>query len=463
MVFRNITVEPVIFFYFLAIYLLFSVFHPTVFNRVCISYLSQSNITNLTPDSCTLLFTLNTTESAAAIQHINQETNSWIKWTTLASYLPSIVTDCFIGGWGDLFGRKLPMFLPSVGGVLASIVYICFVMIESLDVSWLLVASVCSGMFGGVTSVIANCFSYVASLIDKENRTFRVSIVDGMLFVAATIGPFSSKFLKDSLGTVYVFSGYMICHVLVIVYCIFLKEPAKSKSNITCSKLFNIKHLLDSIRTVFVSRPNKANIILLLQLVALFISINIVVGEADITYIFLANIQATHVFEYYLCLRNAFSALALLALLPLLKYFQLSDTMIGVLGVTSWIVGSVVLAFTSSVPMLFIAGVTLMGSRMTDAILRSLASQNVEDDEIGKIFGFIALMGDISLITGSQMYNSMFTPLLNSTGIAGMTFLVGAAALVIPFILILATLVIKKYFTNNDISGQHIYSNNAFE
>ena len=61
------------------------------------------------------------------------------------------------------------------------------------------------------------------------------------------------------------------------------------------------------------------------------------------------------------------------------------------------------------------------------------------------------------------MYNSMFTPLLNSTGIAGMTFLVGAAALVIPFILILATLVIKKYSTNNDMSGQHIYSNNAFE
>ena len=30
---RGITVEPAIFCYFLAIYLLFSVFHPTVFNR----------------------------------------------------------------------------------------------------------------------------------------------------------------------------------------------------------------------------------------------------------------------------------------------------------------------------------------------------------------------------------------------------------------------------------------------
>ena len=30
---RGVTVEPAIFCYFLAIYLLFSVFHPTVFNR----------------------------------------------------------------------------------------------------------------------------------------------------------------------------------------------------------------------------------------------------------------------------------------------------------------------------------------------------------------------------------------------------------------------------------------------
>ena len=30
---RGVTVEPAIFSYFLAIYLLFSVFHPTVFHR----------------------------------------------------------------------------------------------------------------------------------------------------------------------------------------------------------------------------------------------------------------------------------------------------------------------------------------------------------------------------------------------------------------------------------------------
>ena len=32
-----------------------------------------------------------------------------------------------MGGWCDLFGKRLPMFLPAVGGALSSIIYILVV------------------------------------------------------------------------------------------------------------------------------------------------------------------------------------------------------------------------------------------------------------------------------------------------------------------------------------------------
>ena len=69
--------------------------------------------------------------------------------------------------------------------------------------------SICivSGIFGGVTSVIANCFSYVAALAEKEERTLRVSVVEGMQLVAAMAGPFLSKLIKQQLGTRAVFAG----------------------------------------------------------------------------------------------------------------------------------------------------------------------------------------------------------------------------------------------------------------
>ena len=99
------------------------------------------------------------------------------------------------------------MFFPAVGGALASIVYILVVSIDTMGVEWLCLASFLSGICGGVTSVLANCFSYVAAISDTESRTLRVSVVEGMMFVAATMGPFLSKLIKTNLGSVFVFTG----------------------------------------------------------------------------------------------------------------------------------------------------------------------------------------------------------------------------------------------------------------
>ena len=65
--------------------------------------------------------------------------------TTLSNALPSLLVDCFMGGWSDMFGRKLPMFLPALGGVLSSMVYILVVSLPSLGVEWLCLASFLSG------------------------------------------------------------------------------------------------------------------------------------------------------------------------------------------------------------------------------------------------------------------------------------------------------------------------------
>ena len=78
-----------------------------------------------------------------------------------------------MGSWSDLFGRKMPMYLPSIGGILATIVYIVVVCFEQVGVEWLCLASLLSGAFGGFTSVVANSFAFVASISENESRTLR--------------------------------------------------------------------------------------------------------------------------------------------------------------------------------------------------------------------------------------------------------------------------------------------------
>jgi len=399
----KITVEPAIFLYFLAIYFLFSVLQPTVFNKVCLSYLSSTPGISLNASSCSIIFSINSSEARDAINVINTDTNHWIKLTTISNALPSLLVDCFMGGWSDMFGRKLPMFLPAVGGLLSSIVYILVVSFPSMGVEWLCLASFLSGIFGGVTSVIANCFSYVAALTERSERTLRVSVVEGMMLVAAVAGPFLSKLMKHHLGTVAVFIAGGVCYVLQFLYCLTLTEPTKlsERERLTVSGLFSPVHLINSIKTIFVRRENRGRAALLLTLSSLFVVQNVIAGESDILYIFLANINTAHVFEYFFGFRNLVGALGLILILPLLKRVcKLQDEVIAVIALVSFTGGMVFFALSYNITMIFLSSCLGFGARMADSLLRSLVSQKVNDDEIGKVFGVVAVEGDLSLIIG---------------------------------------------------------------
>ena len=109
----------------------------------------------------------------------------------------------------------------------------------------------------------------------------------------------------------------------MILYCITLKEPSQldtsGETKRTCAKLFSPEHLKDSVKTVFVPRPNKGRTVLLLQLACLFITMNVITGEYDIIYVFLANINTAHIFDYYFGFKNLMAAFVLLTVLPVLK------------------------------------------------------------------------------------------------------------------------------------------------
>ena len=66
-------------------------------------------------------------------------------------------------------------------------------------------------------------------------------------------------------------------------------------------------------------RPNKGRTVLLIQLICLFITLNVITGEQDIMYVFLANMNYAHVFDYFYGFKNFMGALSLLIVLPALK------------------------------------------------------------------------------------------------------------------------------------------------
>jgi len=108
----------------------------------------------------------------------------------------------------------------------------------------------------------------------------------------------------------------------------------------------------------------------------------------------------------------------------------------------------VVLGLSESVPMVFVSGLVGIGSKLVDSVLRALVSQVVDSEEVGKVFGIVAVNGDLAIIFGALLFNSVYTPL--SHYMQGATYFMGSAILLIPLILVL----IANYLTRNITRGK---------
>ena len=235
----GLSVEPALFSYFLAIYLLYSVFHPLVFSKVCQAHLASLTDPGLT---CTNIGQLNTTAAQDASQRINEDTNFWIKVSSISATLPSLLGDILIGSWSDTFSRRLPLLLPSVGGLLATCIYLALLNIPSMGVAWLCAASLLSGIFGGYTGVIAASFAYISEVVEPTSRSWRVALAEGCVFLAATVGPFLSAALSSLFGNMAVFCLHGICHLTNLLYCLWLPEPRLLEpASVSLSSLFSLR------------------------------------------------------------------------------------------------------------------------------------------------------------------------------------------------------------------------------
>ena len=92
------------------------------------------------------------------------------------------------------------------------------------------------------------------------------------------------------------------------------------------------------------------------------------------------------------------------------------------------------------------------------------------DDEIGKVFGVVAVEGDLSLIIGqlnyvygvtfssrvlgSVIFNSMFTPLQRMTDLPGAAYLVGASFLLLPLLGVISVFLMKQTRQEHRINYQ---------
>lgn len=203
----------------------------------------QANLEPVLQSDCTQAFCiLNTGNLITAIlantmrlvvlQAVQRETSHFLIQTELSFLFPSLVSSMFLVSYSDYRGRKVAMVPPLVGSLLFTLSYF-IVSKYSLSLSYLLGAAFFAGLFGGTSTLIGGCFSYVADCckqdqveIIKREKTVRMARLDMVLGVLSGLGSLCTGFYIQEAGFSWPFLTASILHLLNLVYVLgVLKEP----------------------------------------------------------------------------------------------------------------------------------------------------------------------------------------------------------------------------------------------
>lgn len=267
---RLVTVEPVLFFYMMIIFLETSALQELIFVKSCIMLNHPENITD-----CSYALKQNMTDA------VTQEATNWSKYNNVCLFFFTFISSFYVGSWSDRLGRKLPMLVPPIGTVIASTINAVLSYFFNAHVAYFFISAFISGITFGTVGIVASTYGYISDFTHEQSRTKRIVILEAMIFSGAMVGTYiGGAFLKhvqynavlNNFAQLFIFEAVV---ATAIVFYIVLRIPSSDNPTwqgpLTFSGLFSLRHVIDSLRTVFRFREDGKRKKVLLMLVTIFL------------------------------------------------------------------------------------------------------------------------------------------------------------------------------------------------
>lgn len=423
---KSVTVEPVMFLYMFCIFLQFITFQALVYDKVCKEKFNDTICNHLENETF-----------KAEENEVQKTTSTWLLYNNLAMGLPSLVTVVlFLGPWGDMVGRKIPVVSPLIGAILVGLGNIINSCIMDAPLQYLLIGNFLNGLFGGYIAALMSMYSYIAAVSSPKYRTFKIGVLEAMIFLSGTVGTATSGVMLDRTSYTFVFSLITALMVLSLVYTLVWIDNVKpgnenedrGREVLSCVSLM-IVSIKDVCLCVYEKRKNKHFLHLALMVVIIFCLMLVTVGENDIILIFTRH----HPFEWsqttlglYKGAETFLRGIAVLTLLPLFKHkVQMRDTTLMILGLVSKTAALLVLGVGNTTLVLFIGAISGIFQGFGSAAIRSLCSSMVSANELAKLFSLIGMFESIASLAATSLFNTVYNATLNFYH--GFCFLMAAA------------------------------------
>lgn len=373
---------------------------------------------------------------------VSEESSLIVLYLNIAELLPSAIVVIFLGCYSDATGRrKFMMWLPCVGSALYALGFLLPLYVSSGDIdspvtkALFVVASLCSGLSGNVPGFLSGNASYISDTDSPRRRSLRLAIVEmsiGLTFgVSSLVNGYwvaATSHFEQPLW--FIFACSLLPLVLIFF---FLVEPAGEVS----SQLGHDSSFRNfgGIRHVFGCKTIEQR-----KLWAIFFAFQIYVfvqqGQERTFVLFLQN-HPLHwmptqigMFLFILYVLSGFGSWPGV---PLLQRIM-SDLSIAAIALLSKLIGSLLLAVAQGSFVVYLSSVVQVFHLIPYAIGRSLASQQMGEDEQGSVYALLHSVQALLSFFGPVVHNSIFAATLSS--MSGTVFLVSGPLLLVPLVLL---------------------------
>lgn len=438
-----VTVEPMLFLYFVSHILSINVGTNMLLHKGCDPNATMAPDLHVSPN-CLL-------ENSA--QHGVSSINVW---KHMIQELLSLVFIMFAGPWSDRHGRRRRplMFVPVIGQMTCD----AFNLLSAVFWNQLsptvtgITQSLILSVTGSQHCFFIGMFAYLADITDMSNRTMRIGFASAVLPLAATLGALSGGYLNVRLGFVTVFALNMglnaiaLCLGLLFIYD--TSEPYKVTGSLY-RNTFDPNIVVQSCKTVFVKRDNHKRFILLIMIVASPLTGAPFVGEIGLMYLYLRkqfgfkeiNFSLFSAYTMGIMLFGSLFSLGILS-----RYLKMNDAMIGLIATFFDIATAVGFLLVTKLQYLLFVPPLEMFRGAALALCGAIASKCVESHELGSMNAVRMAMDNLSKSAILPLYNVVYNRTLETMPSA---FFIISICLTVPLI---GCFAITYYLTRNQVS-----------
>lgn len=428
-------------------------------------YLSSNIIINqMLKQTCLHTFNLginvcNELETSTLVEEILQPYVARIMMTTsiFNAIFPGILCLC-IAQWSDKFGRKKMLNCICCGLTIsmASITIISFYSdYISVNSPWnYFIAQLPFIFFGGWPTLLTLVLCYLTDQTTVENRSYRFTIVELIIFFSVLVAIASSSFILKITNVTIVFAISFSCILMGTIIEIFLVEESVKdvkqgvKLQDKIYELFSIQHIKEIFVSFMMKRDfNKRKI--LWSLMTILLILNFAQhGSTPLLYLFVRQkfswtLQDVTIFSSSeMAMTMIGTIFALFFLKRSLKY---NDLKISTFGMSSALISVIFTTFAFTSWQMYLAAFIGCLRITTFPMLRSLMSTVVNENEVSKIYSLTSSIEAMSGLGAAPLYTAVYSSTLSTFPSA--FYLITAGLYMISVSL---ALFIAKWMKNNN-------------